>query len=114
MNGAQETGIAGLTCVLSWAAAAAPPPRTTAELLAASPAADWRETDPELTLYMDLPSGRVVIELAPDFAPHHVANIKRLVRAGHFDGLAIVRTQDNYVVPWADPEEKRPLGDAET
>ena len=112
MNVAQETAIAGLTCVLSWAAAAAPPPRTTAELLAASPAADWRETDPELTLYMDLPSGRVVIELAPDFAPHHVANIKRLVRAGYFDGLAIVRTQDNYVVQWADPEEKRPLGDA--
>src|SRR5258708_38332974 len=112
MNVPHETAVGGLACVLTWAAAAAPPPRTAAELLAASPAADWRDTDPELTLYMELPSGRVVIELAPDFAPHHVANIRRLVRGGYFDGLAIVRTQDNYVVQWADPEEKRPLGDA--
>src|SRR5258708_34615738 len=108
MNGAQETGIAGLTCVLSWAAAAAPPPRTTAELLAASPAADWRETDPELTLYMDLPSGRVVIELAPDFAPHHAANIKRLVRPGYFHRLPTRRPQDHQVVPGAHPAAKPP------
>src|SRR6266850_658883 len=112
MNVAREMAIAGLASVLSWAAAAAPPPKSLSELLAASPAAHWRETDPELTLYMDLPSGRVVIELAPDFAPHHVANIKRLVRGGYFDGLAVVRTQDNYVVQWADSQEKRPLGDA--
>src|SRR5258705_6244400 len=112
MNDAQRTAAAIVACALSWAAVAAAPPKTTAELLAASPAGDWREPDPELTLYMDLPSGRVVIELAPDFAPHHVANIKRLVRGGYFDGLAIVRAQDNYVVQWADPEEKRPLGDA--
>ncbi len=112
MSVARETAIAGLACILSWAADAAPPPKSLSVLLAASPAAHWRETDPELTLYMDLPSGRVVIELAPDFAPHHVANIKRLVRGGYFDGLAIVRAQDNYVVQWADPEEKRPLGDA--
>jgi peptidylprolyl isomerase len=112
MNVARETAIAGLACILSWGAAAAPAPRTAAELLAASPADDWRELDPERVLYMDLASGRVVIELAPDFAPHHVANIKRLVRGGYFDGLAIVRTQDNYVVQWADPEDKRPLGDA--
>src|SRR5258706_9847684 len=96
MNVARETTIAGLACILSWAADAAPPPKSLSELLAASPAAHWRETDPELTLYMDLPSGRIVIELAPDFAPHHVANIKRLVLGGLFDGLPTRRFQGNY------------------
>jgi len=74
-----------------------------ATLLAASSAADWRPLDPEQTLYLELASGRVVIELAPQFAPLHVANIKSLVHAGYFNGLAIVRVQDNYVVQWADP-----------
>lgn len=82
------------------------------EMLAASPAGDWRAIDPERTLYMELPAGRVVIELAPEFAPNHVANLRTLVHARYFDGLAIVRAQDNYVVQWADPEEKRPLGEA--
>ena len=75
------------------------------EILAASPATDWRPLDPENTLYMELPGGRVVMELAPGFVPLHAANIKTLVREKYFDGLAIVRSQDNYVVQWGDPEE---------
>ena len=64
---------------------------------------NWRPVDPENTLYLELPSGRVVIELAPAFAPRHVANIKALVREKYFDGLAVLRSQDNYVVQWGDP-----------
>jgi cyclophilin family peptidyl-prolyl cis-trans isomerase len=94
----------------------APRPPTTAEVLEASEAADWRPLDPARTLYLELATGRVVIELAPRFAPRHVANIETLVRAGYFDGLAILRSQDNYVVQWGDPEAgepgARPLGDA--
>ena len=52
---------------------------------------------------------RVVIELAPQFAPSHVANILALVREQYFDGLAIMRVQDNYVVQWGDADGKRPL-----
>ena len=55
-----------------------PKPRSMAEILAASKPADWRPLDPENTLYIELPSGRVVIELAPGFAPQHVANVKAL------------------------------------
>lgn len=86
------------------AAAPAAPVRDTATVLAESAASDWRPLDDENTLYMELPSGRVVIEMAPAYAPNHVANIKALVREGFFDGLGIVRTQDNYVVQWGDPE----------
>jgi len=64
------------------------------------------------TLYMELPRGRVVIELAARVAPQHVANIKALARAHYFDGLAIVRVQDNYVVQWNDPAHHRPVPSA--
>ncbi len=89
---------------------------TSAEILATAPASDWRTPDPDNTLYLELATGRVVIELAPSFAPNHVANIKTLARERYFDGLAIVRAQDNYVVQWGDPAEdeakKKPLGSA--
>jgi len=84
-------------------------PVTVADLLANAPASDWRTPDPENTLYMDLDKGRVVIELAARVAPQHVANLRTLVRAHYFDGLAIIRVQDNYVVQWADPDHKRPV-----
>jgi peptidylprolyl isomerase len=45
--------------------------------------------------------GTMVVELAPEFAPDHVAAIRALVNAGRFDGGAITRVQDNYVVQWA-------------
>ncbi|HEY5799241.1 MAG TPA: hypothetical protein VIT92_03430, partial [Burkholderiaceae bacterium] len=45
----------------------AKPAPTMADLLKAAPASDWRALDPENTLYMDLPGGRVVIELAAPF-----------------------------------------------
>jgi peptidylprolyl isomerase len=87
------------------AAASEPaPPPTSAEVLEAAAPADWRALDPERTLYVELPGGRVVIELAPEFAPRHVENVKKLAREGYFDGLAVLRSQDNYVVQWGDPK----------
>lgn len=79
-----------------------------AEVLAASKPGDWRGLDPENTLYLELSTGRVVIELAPVFAPKHVANVKALARERYFDGLAILRVQDNYVVQWGDPNAENP------
>jgi peptidylprolyl isomerase len=89
-----------------------PAARTMAEVLAAAGPADWRPLDAAHTLYVELDSGRIVIELAPSFAPEHAANILRLARQGYYDGLAIVRSQDNFVVQWGDPDGKRPLGAA--
>lgn len=83
---------------------APPPGKTTAEALASANSADWRPLDPESTLYLTLPGGRVVIELAPEMAPKHVANIRQLARQHYFDGLAVVRSQDDYVVQWGDPQ----------
>lgn len=87
------------------ASAQTPAPPTLASVLAATTPDDWRPLDPENMLYLDLPAGRVIIELAPAFAPGHVANVKALAREGYFDGLSVVRAQDNYVAQWGDPSE---------
>lgn len=83
-------------------------PLTMADLLAKAQPADWRGLDPENTLYLDFAAGRVIIELAPDFASNHVRNVKALVREKYFDGLAFLRAQDNYVVQWGDPNAEKP------
>ena len=69
---------------------------------------DWRRPDPANTLYMELPGGRVIIELAPRFAPLHVANIKQLVRGEVLRRPAVVRVQDNFVAQWGDVDKTRP------
>ncbi|MDE2051199.1 MAG: peptidylprolyl isomerase, partial [Gammaproteobacteria bacterium] len=83
---------------------------TPASMLESAPASAWRALDPDDTLYMKLPQGRVVIELAPQFAPRYVANIKKLVRQGFFNGLPIFRVQDDAVVEWGDPTGRRSVG----
>jgi peptidylprolyl isomerase len=91
-------------------------PKSMQELLDASQPSDWRRLDPANTLYLQLASGRVVIELAPVFAPAHVANIRTLAHEHYWDGLSINRSQDNFVVQWGDPTEedkdRRSLGTA--
>jgi peptidylprolyl isomerase len=91
-------------CALALGAVAAPPV-SMADLLAVSPASDWRPLDPEYTMIMDLPTGRVVIELAPAYAPAAVAAIKGLVSQQWFDAAFILRSQDNYVVQWSRDED---------
>ena len=54
-------------------------------------------------MYMQLPGGRVIIEMEPALAPHTVANIEALVRMHYFDGAAVVRVQDNFVAQWSQP-----------
>jgi peptidylprolyl isomerase len=84
----------------------ATPPPSLADILEQSPASDWRALDPDNTLYMELASGRVVIELASDFSPEHAANVRALARAHYWDNAAITRVQDNYVVQWGVPESE--------
>jgi peptidylprolyl isomerase len=74
------------------------------DLLKDSPANDWRVLDPENTIYVELPAGRVVIELAERYAPANAAAIRKLAREKYFDGSFVIRSQDNYVVQWARPE----------
>src|SRR5215470_4967660 len=114
MNTARITQFAalGLLTLIAVGEPAAAAGRTAAEVLAASKPSGWRVPDPENTLYMEVRGSRIVIELSPDFATNHVANIRALVRAKFFDGLFITRVQDNFVVQWGESGTERPLGEA--
>ena len=93
-----------VACTFAAAADAATPYRSPQQILDAAPATDWRTPDPANLLYMDLPGGRVILELAPQFAPRHVANIQTLADGQFWDGTAIYRAQDNFVVQFGDPD----------
>ncbi len=113
-----------LTAMLSATAAAddAKPAHTPSpkELLARSQPQEWRVPDPQNLLVMQLPQGRVLIELAPAYAPLHVANIRTMAHEHYYDGLVIERVQDNFVTQWGDAANEddshtsklKPLGSA--
>ena len=85
---------------------------TFAEVMERATEGDWQAIEPENLVVMRVGGSDVVIELAPAFAPKNIKNLRALVKGGYFDGLAVVRSQDNYVVQWADPAETRSLGSA--
>jgi peptidylprolyl isomerase len=60
--------------------------------------------DLENTLYLDVPAGRVVIEMRPDLAPATVAQIKALTRRGFYDGIAFHRVIDGFMAQTGDPK----------
>lgn len=95
------------------APATTPPPTTPADPLPADPLpVDWRDIPADDLLVMTLAGERrVVIRLAPRYVPVHVDNIRRLARAHWWDGTAVYRVQDNYVVQWGGGDAKTDLPD---
>jgi peptidylprolyl isomerase len=82
---------------------------TPGELVEQAPASAWKAISADDLLVMDLKSGgRIVIQLAPVFAPVHVANIQALARGGYWDGATVYRVQDNYVAQWGLNESDKP------
>lgn len=76
------------------------------DIIDAAPASAWKTIPAEDLVIMKLADGtEVTYQLAPAFAPVHVANIRQLVRSGYFDGASLLRVQDNYVVQWGRPDE---------
>ena len=90
---------------------AAPPKKllTPNDVVAAAPASAWKAIPADDLMLIDLKNGgRVVVQLAPAFAPVHVANIKTLARANYWDGATVYRLQDNYVAQWGLNESDKP------
>lgn len=88
-------------------------PRTVGEIMEGAPADAWRTPDPENLVYMDVPGGRIIIELSPDLAPHHVAQMKTLVREGYYDGLDFYRVVHGFVAQGGDESGDKSKGSAE-
>jgi peptidylprolyl isomerase len=70
-----------------------------AALIAVAPA---RAADPENTMIIELKDGDVTIALRPDLAPKHVAQIKKLVRAGEYDNVAFHRVINGFMAQTGD------------
>ena len=59
--------------------------------------------DKDNLIYMELKTGRVVIETRPDLAPGHVARIKELVKQGFYDGVVFHRVIEGFMAQTGDP-----------
>ena len=80
------------------------------QVVQSAPADAWRPVDPADLLVIELKEGgRILIELAPGFAPVHVANVRAFARGGWWNGAGIYRVQDNYVAQWGNGDAKTDL-----
>jgi peptidylprolyl isomerase len=71
---------------------------------------DWKDIAPDELMVMVLSNDRrVIVRLAPTYAPEHVANVRALARAHWWDGLSVYRVQDNWVAQWGDMAGRKPL-----
>lgn len=55
------------------------------------------------TLFINLRTGSVRIQLLPDVAPKHVEQIKKLVKQGFYDGIIFHRVIDEFMAQTGDP-----------
>lgn len=59
---------------------------------------------PEYMLNLDLSTGgRVVVQLYPSIAPHHVERVKILARQGFYNGVKFHRVIDGFMAQTGDP-----------
>ncbi|MBL1422122.1 MAG: peptidylprolyl isomerase [Alphaproteobacteria bacterium] len=55
------------------------------------------------TLYINVKSGIIKIQLLPDVAPLHVERIKTLAKEGFYDGIIFHRVIDGFMAQTGDP-----------
>lgn len=79
------------------------------EIIKQAPASHWQSIVPENTLYIELESGRVIVELNPLLAPKHSEQFRQLAKEGFYDGLNFYRFVENFVAQGGDSLEKRPV-----
>ena len=65
---------------------------------------DWRTPDPNDVLVVDTNKGRIVVEMTPESAPRHVAQVRALAHEGFYDGLRFFRVIDKFMDQTGDPQ----------
>jgi len=69
-----------------------------------APDTAWREVDPENLLVIDTDYGQIGVELYPEIAPRHVAQIKALTRQSFYDMITFHRVIDGFMNQTGDPK----------
>ena len=70
--------------------------------------ANWRKVDPENLLQLTINGKNVLVEMRPDVSPNHVAQIKKVARAGDYDKIPFHRVIDDFMVQGGDVESVKP------
>ena len=73
------------------------------DILERAPDEVWDAVPAEDLLVLDLPSGRMLVEMRPDLAPRHVERVRTLTRDGFYDGLLFHRVIDGFMAQGGDP-----------
>lgn len=98
---------AAALAALAAAASAAPKKPAAAPAAVAAPsaptAADWRTPDPNDVLVIDTNKGRIIVEMVPEVAPKHVAQVRALAHRNFYDGLRFFRVIENFMDQTGDP-----------
>lgn len=72
--------------------------------LAVSPAlAQGGKADPANTIYLQTKTGTATIQLLPNIAPKHVAQIKALTKQGFYNGIVFHRVIGGFMAQTGDP-----------
>lgn len=83
------------------------------EIIKQAPVNHWQVIDPNNTLYIELASGRVIVELNPLLAPNHAEQFRKLAKEDFYKGLNFYRFVENFVAQGGDMLEKRDVKTAQ-
>jgi peptidylprolyl isomerase len=96
--------ISGLAMALALSFASAEAQQKTAT--ASETKIGWQALPQDNLLYLDTDQGRIVILLAPQFAPEHVKRVKDLVKNRFYDGVTFYRVIEGFVAQFGVPEHE--------
>jgi cyclophilin family peptidyl-prolyl cis-trans isomerase len=98
--------VAAIAVVASAAPKAkAPPAAPSAPAAPGAPGpADWRSPDPNDVLVIDTNKGRIIVEMIPEVAPQHVAQVRALAHENFYDGDRFFRVIDKFMDQTGDPQ----------
>jgi peptidylprolyl isomerase len=100
-------------CAAAIAVTAVAAPKAKAPAAATTPAVagpaapgpgDWRTPDPNNVLVIDTNKGRIVVEMVPEVAPLHVAQVRALAHENFYDGQRFFRVIDKFMDQTGDPQ----------
>ncbi len=73
----------------------------------------WRTVDPENLMIIDTKYGEIAVELFPEIAPKHVAQVKTLAKQGFYDNVVFHRVIEGFMNQTGDGSNGDGTGDSD-